>query len=114
MSLTLNFNVSADVRVVIQEKDLIAFRVCRDMAKIGAKHSVDLSNGTRSKFDAEVLRHMLSDESDEDVIKFLLRAGTREHVQESLRELARDNCTDKKSARVSPVTVAFKDRPEVS
>ena len=113
MALTLNFNVSADVRVVIQEKDLRAFRVARDIAKIGAKHGKDTTDPKLSKFEQETLRRMLSEDSDEEVIKFLMRHGSREHVQESLRELASDNCSDKKSARVSPVKVVFANRPEV-
>ncbi|WP_323156960.1 hypothetical protein [Pseudomonas rhodesiae] len=114
MALTLNFNVSADVRVVIQESDLTAFRVSRDMARVAVKHGKELNDQKMNKLELETVRRMLSDDSDEEVIKFLMRSGAREHVQESLRELARDNCTDKKSARVSPVKVVFKDRPEVS
>jgi len=108
MSITLNLDVSAGLRVVLGGSDLKGFQVARAMAKAAAAVE-GFKPGKLNAQEQVIADQMLSDASDEEALKFILTISIREHLGEALREFARDNCTDKKSARVSPVQVTFRE-----
>ena len=111
MSLTFNFTAQADVRVVISGEDLKGFEVARAMVKGAASVPGFKPVEKYSPQEQYVASEMLSDKSNEEVLRTLIRLGAREHLGKSFLEFSRDNCTDSKSARVSPVQVTFREPP---
>lgn len=109
MSITLNLDVSAGLRIVLGSSDLKGFRVARAMAKAAAAVEGFEPSEKLNAQEQIIATQMLSDASDEEVLKFILKISIREHLGEAIREFAVDNCSDKKSARVSPVQVAFRE-----
>lgn len=109
MSLTFNFTAQADVRVVISGKDLEVFEAARAMAKAVVSLTGFKPAEKSSPQEQYVASEMLSDKSTEEVLRILLRLGAREKLGTSFLEFAHENCTDAKSARVSPVQVTFRE-----
>lgn len=116
MSMTFNLTVSTDVRLVVGDSDLQAFREARAASKAVAATPGFKPKGLRDQTPQGqyVAQRMLSDEPEESLLKFLITHVAKEHLRDSVMEFAKDNCTDKKSARVAPIRVKFNENKKAN